>query len=227
MLANERTGLTSPSVFYFGNAIGEVGNSTNDTRVNLADIGFTRDNQTAFVAAEVDNPYDHNRDGRVNLGDIGISRDNQTAFRTLQLITAPDGSSGNDSSLQGDGGESDDGLVGGSGDSFARYDSNDEASDRVFLGPVFDFDLNAIATLAEPGIAEIGIGKFQRIRPEKSSTELQPFIDIENESPIEPLGPRYIEVVAEERRWQGQRRWQGPLQVSFDLFDLSFEEIEL
>ena len=38
--------------------------------------------------------YDFNRDGRVDLIDVGLARINQSGFTPLQLITAPDGSDG-------------------------------------------------------------------------------------------------------------------------------------
>ena len=38
VLANETTGLAQPDVFYFGNAIGESGNSTTDAKVNAFDM---------------------------------------------------------------------------------------------------------------------------------------------------------------------------------------------
>lgn len=43
-------------VFYFGNAIGESGNSTRDAKVNAYDILIARDNQTRFVNA-LPQPY--------------------------------------------------------------------------------------------------------------------------------------------------------------------------
>ena len=88
-LANGSTGLQSPSEFYFGNAIAETGNSAADTRVNLLDVGLTRENQTGFTPAAIDNSYDFDRDGRVNLIDVGIARSNQTGFTNLALITPP------------------------------------------------------------------------------------------------------------------------------------------
>ncbi len=92
MIGNDTTGLPVDDVFYFGNAIGETGVDPSNARVNLADVGQTRINQSGFTSAEIDNDFDFNRDGRVNLVDVGIARSNQSGFSSLQLITAPGGS---------------------------------------------------------------------------------------------------------------------------------------
>jgi subtilisin-like proprotein convertase family protein/Zn-dependent metalloprotease len=89
MLANSTTGLAAQSTFYYGNQIGETGNETNSTRVNLVDVGLTRTNQTGFTGAAIDNVYDFDRDGRVNLVDVAIARSNQTGFTSLALISPP------------------------------------------------------------------------------------------------------------------------------------------
>ncbi|NIM48762.1 MAG: hypothetical protein GTO22_05810, partial [Gemmatimonadales bacterium] len=44
VLANADTGLSETDVFYFGNAIGESGNSPTDAMVNAADMLGARDN---------------------------------------------------------------------------------------------------------------------------------------------------------------------------------------
>jgi hypothetical protein len=87
ILANNKTGLAEESIFFFGNVVGETGNSTSETRVNLIDVGATRTNQTGFSSALVDNDYDFDRDGRVNLIDVGIARNNQTGFTSVELIS--------------------------------------------------------------------------------------------------------------------------------------------
>ena len=89
MLANANTGLAEEDVFYFGNAVGESGNSTKDARVNLSDTAGARDNQTGFGFAELGNVYDYNRDRRVNLLDVAIARENQSGFTPLKLIAVP------------------------------------------------------------------------------------------------------------------------------------------
>ena len=91
VLANTETGLESDDVFYFGNAIGDSGNSTSDASVNAQDIGGARDNPHNFLdRALVDDGFDYNRDSLVNAQDIGIARDNPTNFlNDLNLITVP------------------------------------------------------------------------------------------------------------------------------------------
>ena len=90
-LANENTALEEPDVFYFGNAIGDSGNSAADASVNAQDIGGARDNPHNFLSrALVDDAFDYNRDSLVNAQDIGIARDNPTNFLSdLNLITVP------------------------------------------------------------------------------------------------------------------------------------------
>jgi hypothetical protein len=87
--ANANTGLVADDVFYFGNAIGETGNSPDDANVNPDDIYVTRMSQTGFGSAEINHPCDFNRDGRVNPNDIYIVRTNQSGFTPLRLISVP------------------------------------------------------------------------------------------------------------------------------------------
>jgi len=91
VLANESTGLAEPDVFYFGNAIGEAGNSPDDAKVNATDMLLARNNPRSFVdPAPIDFPYDYNRDGRVNATDMLLARNNPTSFiNDLNLITVP------------------------------------------------------------------------------------------------------------------------------------------
>ena len=49
VLATAATGLVESDVFYFGNAIGESGNSTSDAKVNAFDMLSARDNQRSFL----------------------------------------------------------------------------------------------------------------------------------------------------------------------------------
>ena len=85
--ADAVTQLSSPDVFYFGNAVGETGNDPTNAIVNLTDVGLTRTHQTGFTAAQINNVYDFNRDGHVNLTDVGLDRTNQSGFTPLNLIT--------------------------------------------------------------------------------------------------------------------------------------------
>jgi hypothetical protein len=91
VLPTTRTGLTSPDMFYFGNAIGDTGDNLNFALVDIADELQVQRNQTNFLTpAAVDNPYDFNRDGSVSTADQLIVRRNPTSFASaLRLITAP------------------------------------------------------------------------------------------------------------------------------------------
>lgn len=89
--ATDDTGLASPDLFYFGNAVGETGNSTGDAKVTASDILLVRANpRNALNPAPIDFAYDFNRDGRVDATDILMARDNQTTvLNALRLIHAP------------------------------------------------------------------------------------------------------------------------------------------
>jgi len=92
LLANNRTGLATDDVFYFGNIIGDTGNSTTDAIVDTLDLGGVRENFSGFVAVPVTSLYDHNHDGRVDTLDLGVIRENFTGFIPVNLIR-PNGSS--------------------------------------------------------------------------------------------------------------------------------------
>jgi hypothetical protein len=93
--ANATTGLAAPDVFYFGNAIGETGDSAAHARVDATDVLLTRnDPHPFFDPADVNCRYDFDRDGRVDANDILIARNNQTTYFTeLKLL---DLTAGND-----------------------------------------------------------------------------------------------------------------------------------
>lgn len=87
--ATPTTGLAAPDVFYFGNLVGESGNTPDgatEAAVNALDVVAAR-NQTYSNAVPVINRYDFNRDGKVNSTDVLLVRSNQSA--SLGLITAP------------------------------------------------------------------------------------------------------------------------------------------
>jgi len=85
--ATSQTGLTGDDVFYFGNAIGDTGNSAADAAVDWQDEVAVRGHKTGFAPAPVSNVYDFNRDRRVNATDELIARDNHTTPATeLHLI---------------------------------------------------------------------------------------------------------------------------------------------
>ena len=59
--------MLDPDVFYFGNAIGDSGNSTTDAYVNAADEVSARSDPHNFLnVAPLADPNDFNRDGFVN-----------------------------------------------------------------------------------------------------------------------------------------------------------------
>ena len=92
VLAGGATGLAQDDVFYFGNAVGETGNSTGDAAVTPADFSATRAAQRPG-AVGITSRYDFNRDGAVNAVDLSIVRGHQVS-PGLPLITAPGGVQG-------------------------------------------------------------------------------------------------------------------------------------
>ncbi|MFP4105738.1 MAG: Ig-like domain-containing protein [Phycisphaerae bacterium] len=90
--ATAETGLWSDDVFYFGNAIGDTGNSSGNAIVNAFDSGGIRDNpRTGRNPADIKNVYDIDRNRLVNAFDSAYVRDNITTGRNaLRLITVPD-----------------------------------------------------------------------------------------------------------------------------------------
>ena len=89
--ADAATGLSNADVFYFGNAVGESGNSGTNTFVDGTDFAGARDNFRNFLnRAPVDFAYDYNRDSFVDGSDMAVARDNNTNFLTaLRLLNAP------------------------------------------------------------------------------------------------------------------------------------------
>jgi len=90
--ATPRTGLASPDVFYFGNAIGESGNSPSNAEVDGWDILAVRANPCTRVnnPADVTHTCDFSRDGRVGPTDEILVRQNTTNWLTaLRLISVP------------------------------------------------------------------------------------------------------------------------------------------
>jgi len=93
LLAGEETNLAEDDVFYFGNAVGESGDSTADARVTAEDVLLARNNPRDFLnPAPIDLDCDYNRDARVNATDVLIARSNQThLLNALKLITPETG----------------------------------------------------------------------------------------------------------------------------------------
>jgi titin len=90
LLANPRTGLAAPDVFYFGNLMSETGNGvpSGATRleINAMDLAGTR-RAMGTQAVSVTNPYDHNRDAVVNAVDVALVRANRS--RRLDISVSP------------------------------------------------------------------------------------------------------------------------------------------
>jgi ELWxxDGT repeat protein len=83
--ANEHTGLLAPDVFYFGNLVGETGDSAAAARVSALDLAAVKRQLNA--ASALSGRSDFNRDGRVNALDLSAARGG--LFRELELFTAP------------------------------------------------------------------------------------------------------------------------------------------
>jgi uncharacterized delta-60 repeat protein len=83
--ANAQTGLSAPDVFYFGNLIGETGDTTGTLlRVNAGDLGGVK--RVLNTTPNISSRYDFNRDGRVNALDLGATKANLN--RSLALPAA-------------------------------------------------------------------------------------------------------------------------------------------
>jgi L-ascorbate metabolism protein UlaG (beta-lactamase superfamily) len=84
--------LASGNVFYFGNAVGETGNSAANAFVSAADEIAVRTHFTpAGQSAAIDDGHDFNRDAVVDAADELIARANRRLLAgSLKLISAPD-----------------------------------------------------------------------------------------------------------------------------------------
>jgi hypothetical protein len=92
------SGLNTPDVFYFGNAIGESGDTSADAKVTIVDALGARSNPS--TNAQNNNVFDFNRDGNVDGTDVTIAAQNLTnVFNSLALITPPTGSFSSSSSV--------------------------------------------------------------------------------------------------------------------------------
>ena len=85
------TDLPDPDVFYFGNAVGETGDSATLASVSAIDVVRIQANyNNRFNPAPLANPYDLDRDKLVSSFDVVTVQLNYTTrFSMLQLITAP------------------------------------------------------------------------------------------------------------------------------------------
>jgi hypothetical protein len=91
VLATAATGLLQPDVFYFGNAIGETGNSAADARVTSADALRVLNNISASVNSG--NRYDVGRDGKVGAADRLQILNNLSVLDPLVLLNLGGGAS--------------------------------------------------------------------------------------------------------------------------------------
>ena len=89
--ANLNTGLIDPMVFYWGNAIGDISNSTTDVIVNATDIAGVVGNQNSFLnPAPLTSRFDFNHDRQINATDIAIVVAHQSNFlNALRMISVP------------------------------------------------------------------------------------------------------------------------------------------
>ena len=79
--------MTRPDIFYFGNEVGESGNSSQNAFVNSTDSLAARNNPRDLTnPAPIWNNFDYNRDGLVNAADELIATQN-TGGTSLKLIT--------------------------------------------------------------------------------------------------------------------------------------------
>ena len=86
VLANSRTGLSAPDVFYFGNLIGESGDGATPLRVGALDLAAVK--RGLNTTAGVESPFDFNRDGRVNALDLALARQNLNRRLTPPPVAA-------------------------------------------------------------------------------------------------------------------------------------------
>jgi fibronectin type 3 domain-containing protein len=96
--ADENTGLSDDDVFYFGNAVGDTGNSTADATVDATDELNIHNNYTSN--ASLTNIYDINRDKVVDAADESIVHNSYSGSSPLILFTAPGGIHGAGSGLE-------------------------------------------------------------------------------------------------------------------------------
>lgn len=100
VLADTDTGLTTPDVFYFGNAPGSDGNTTANARVTSADEVDARDDPHGFAnRASICDPNDYDRDTFVNASDEVIARNNQTGFSNALALINLSSSMGNGNNI--------------------------------------------------------------------------------------------------------------------------------
>ena len=80
------TGLAVADVFYFGNAIGESGDSPLNTAVDRYDEQAVLAHFTSSGATTITDPFDFNRDGLVNETDKSVAQANHSGTTPLRLL---------------------------------------------------------------------------------------------------------------------------------------------
>jgi large repetitive protein len=88
VLPTTDTGLGAADVFFFGNAVGDSGNSILNAQVNVLDEALIRAHPNGLLnPASITSPYDINRDKAVNVLDEALIRTHPTSILTaLKLI---------------------------------------------------------------------------------------------------------------------------------------------
>jgi len=93
VLANARTRLTAPDVFYFGNLVAETGNGSIGAAPGTAAVTVHDAVRTRAAlgrrAAGITSSFDFNRDGRVDVRDYALVLATLRRRSVLQLLTAP------------------------------------------------------------------------------------------------------------------------------------------
>lgn len=89
--ANERTGLATPDVFYFGSVMGDVNDESfaSFVRGNESDLAVIINNQSPRPnSVPVDSAFDVNKDGRVNADDVAemLQPGRMSLFRAIRHL---------------------------------------------------------------------------------------------------------------------------------------------
>ena len=192
VLANDDTQLRQPDVFYWGNAIGDTGNSLHDASVESGDRAGILDHQRNFLnPAPLSDPYDLNRDRFVDGSDWAIARDHTTDAATgLNLIQArgltnPLKAMAVDQLLQAQPGQDaaqQTPILPGSLDDLSGTWTDSVRSDRVNLDEHVskaEQDGSLWEDLARTGTAGDGETRCQKTRKRLNSSSRQPILEVE------------------------------------------------
>ncbi len=107
MKATAATSLAAADVHYWGNAVGDSGNSQTDTAVNILDaLGVRANLRSLLNPAPIDFRFDYNRDQQVNVLDELVVRANLTSLLTdLELLDLRGLGGGGEGEAEGEGEE--------------------------------------------------------------------------------------------------------------------------